>query len=312
MNSAIGTGTSLPGPTGTVGNPTGSNTPGGSGSDTGERDGSDTDSGDRNDYYDEGDANHAILAPDIDKFVQPPAAWTIGESFTYDLVVTLPDGVTPDMVVFDDIPAGLEFMSYNLITTSSAGGSRLTADFDGTLPAPVVTAPGGSGGDLSLNFGDTTTNTEYPNNTDNNSFQVQVTVRMLNVIGNQNGDILTNQGELQYSSGTTATGTVDIAVLEPVLVVDKTVNDDTPGLGQTITYSLEIGHDLDGLGEDSTSDAYNVHVTDTLPVGMNNIANITTSSTGGCATGLTLQPQRRPPLMSPSMRFLILFHLRDV
>ena len=284
-NSAIGTGTSLEGTNGTTSNSTGSSTPGATGTDTGERDGSDTDTGDRNDYYDEGDANHAILAPDIDKFVQPPAAWTIGESFTYDLVITLPDGVTPDMVVFDDIPPGLEFMSYNLISTSAAGGSRLTADFDGTLPAPVVTAPGRSGGDLTLNFGDTTTNEEYPNNADNNSFQVQVTVRMLNVIGNQNGDILTNQGELQYSSGTTATGTVDITVLEPVLVVDKTVNDDTPVLGQTITYSLEIGHDLDGLGEDSTSDAYNVRVIDTLPVGMNNIANITTSSTGGCATG---------------------------
>jgi LPXTG-site transpeptidase (sortase) family protein len=110
---------------------------------------------------------------------------------------------------------------------------------------------------------------------------------MLNVVGNQNGDVLTNQGELRYSSGTTATGTVGVTVLEPVLVVDKTVDDATPALGQTITYSLEISHDLDGTPEDSSSDAYNVQLTDTLPTGLSNLTNITTSSTGGCASGFT-------------------------
>ncbi len=285
LNSAVGTGTSLEGANGTTGNSTGSDTPGASGLDTGERDGSDSDTGGPDDYYDAGTANHSLAVPVISKSVEPPGEWTIGESFTYDLVITLPEGVTPDMVVYDDIPDGLEFVSYNLITTTAGAGSLLVEDFDGTLPSPVVTAAGGSGGDLELDFGDTTTNEEYPNNTNNNSFQVQITVQVLNIASNQNGVVLTNQGELRYSSGTTATGTVDIEIIEPVLNIAKTVDDDTPGLGQTLTYSLVISHDLDGAGEDSQSDAFNVHITDTLPAGLSNLTNITTSSTGNCASG---------------------------
>ncbi len=129
-------------------------------------------------------------------------------------------------------------------------------------------------------------NAAYPNNTDNNQFQVQITVRMLNVIQNQNEDILTNRGEVRYSSGTTATGTVDVEVLEPVLTVVKDVDDDTPALDQTITYTIEIAHDLDGLGEDSQVDAFDIRVTDTVPTGLKNLANLNISSPGSCATGI--------------------------
>ncbi|MCK5794501.1 MAG: hypothetical protein KAH12_07330, partial [Anaerolineales bacterium] len=282
--------TSLPGDKGTAANPTGSNvddtstTEDESGGSRGERNGSETPA--INDYKTTDDADVDLTAPSIVKTVEAPAQWTIGETFTYDLVITLPEGVTPDMVVYDDIPDGLEFISYNLITTTVEAGRLLAANYDGTFTNDPPLATILPSGDLELNFGDTTTNEEYPDSVPtNNRFQVQVEVRMLNIAGNQNGDVLTNQGELRYSSGTTATGTVDVAVIEPVLILDKTVDDDTPGLDQTITYSLEIAHDLDGAGEDSQSDAFNVHITDTLPTGLSNIANITTSSTGNCASG---------------------------
>jgi len=285
-NTAAGIATSLEGPNGTTGNLTGSDTPGTSGTDNGERDGSDTDTGGQDDHYDTGVLDHSLQAPLIDKYVEAPAEFTIGDTFTYDLVVTLPDGLTPDMVVYDNLPLGLEYVSYNIITTAAAAGSRLTLNFDGTLPAPVATVIGGSGGDFDLVFGDTTTNPEYPNNINNNRFQVQITVRMLNESGNQNGDILTNQGELRYSSGVTATGTVDIEVIEPVLEIDKSVDDDSAALDQNITFTLRIAHDLDGVGEDSQSDAYDVQIDDSLPTGLSNIANLNVNSTGNCATGI--------------------------
>ena len=286
QNSAVGTGTSLEGNTGTTGNGTGSDTTGAPGSDTGERDGSDTDTGGQNDHYDVGDADYNLAIPEIDKYVEAPTEFTIGEEFTYDLVVTLPDGTTPDLVVEDDIPVGLEVLSYNLITTSGAGGSRLAADFDGTLPAPIVTMVGSSGGDITFDFGDTSVVAEYPNDPDNNSFQIQIEVRMLNVIGNQHGDTLTNSAEVQYSSGSAVTNTVDVLVIEPLLQIQKSVDDDTPALGQTITYELHIINPP-GIPVGSWVDAHNVVIVDTLPIGVSNPTNVVSSGIPGSCGSLT-------------------------
>ena len=288
-NKAEGIGTSLEGPRGTTGNLTGSDTPEASGTDKGERDGSDTDSGGQDDHYDTGVLNHTLQAPLVDKYVEDPGQFAIGETFTYDLVITLPDGITPDMVVYDVIPDGLDVISHNIITIANSAdpNNRLIESFNGTLPSYLVTGGAGSGDDLSLNFeGNTITTAEYPNNPDNNSFQVQITVRMLNEADNQNGDVLRNQGELRYSSGNTATGTVDIEVIEPVLTIAKTVNDDTPELGDTVTFSIEVSHVLDGAVEHSQADAHNIQITDTLPTGLSDIANINPSSTGSCAAGV--------------------------
>ncbi len=111
--------------------------------------------GSENDYLDTDDAVVSVPVPAIDKYVEAPAEFTLGETFTYDLVVTLPDGITPDMIVYDDIPVGLEYVSYNLITTAAAAGSRLAADFTALYqrqqPQPAADREAIS----TLDFGDT-------------------------------------------------------------------------------------------------------------------------------------------------------------
>ena len=239
-----------------------------------ERTGNTTDvGGSENDYFDADDADVTIPRPGITKYVETPAEFTIGETFIYDLVITLPDGTTPALVVEDDIPVGLEVLSYNLITAAGAGGSRLTADFDGTLPSPIVSMVGGSGGDITFDFGDTATGPEFPNDPDNNQFQIQIEVRMLNVLDNQHGDTLTNSAELRYSSGTAVTNTVDVLVIEPLLEIQKSVDDDTPALGQTITYELHITN-MYGIPIGSAVDAHDVVIVDTLPAGVGNPNNV--------------------------------------
>lgn len=264
--------TSLPGPNGTTSNPTGSSTPGASGSDTGERDGSDGVGGPVDDYAATSSVNAPLAAPQIDKLDPSPASYVIGEQVTFNILVTLPEGVTPALQVVDDLPLGLEYVSHQVITTAAASGGLLAADYNGTLPAPTVTAPGGSGGDLTLVFGDTTT---APDNvTNNNSFIVRVVARVLNVLGNQNGTILTNTATISWTGGSASDSTT-VTIREPELDIQKAANDTAWVYGQTVTYTLTISH----LGS-STADAYDLTITDTIPNVLTYVPGSITASAG--------------------------------
>ena len=257
-NTAFLTYTSLPA-SGTTGNSTGSDTPGASGDSDGER----TGSGSVNDHFDTDSANVNLATPAIDKQISP-TSYTIGDTLTYDILVTLPEGIAEDMVLVDDLPTGLSYQSHQVITMTAASGGLLSADFNGTLPVPTVTAPGGSGANLTLNFGDTTVTAD--NDSGNNQFLVQVTAVVLNELGNQDGDTLTNTAELSYTrNGSTATldDTVDIDLVEPVLQISKQLVAPVPDpldAGSTITYEIVLQHD-----SSTAADAFDVVITDTLP-----------------------------------------------
>lgn len=88
----------------------------------------------------------------------------IGEEVIFGILVNLPEGLTPNVAVYDSLPDGLEFLDWELVTDPAAGvfGGNATAQqiFDasghtdtpftrayggGAIPAPVVeveTAPG--------------------------------------------------------------------------------------------------------------------------------------------------------------------------
>ncbi|MCB8975991.1 MAG: carboxypeptidase regulatory-like domain-containing protein [Ardenticatenaceae bacterium] len=257
-NTAYLTYSSLPG-NGTIGNSTGSNTPGASGATTGERNGD----GGTNDHFDSDTANVDLQAPSLDKQVTP-TSYTIGDVLTYKIVVTLTEGVAYDFVFVDDLPVGLGYQSHQIIETAAASGGLLSNDFNGTLPAPTVTAPGGSGDNLSLNFGDTTINAN--NDDTDNSFLVTVTAVVLNELGNQNGDTLTNTARASYTAnGGTVTqqDSVNISLVEPVLQISKQLVAPIPDpmdAGSDITYQIVLEH-----ASSTAADAYDVVITDTLP-----------------------------------------------
>ncbi len=265
--------TSLPGPNGTTSNPTGSSTPGTSGSDTGERDGSDGVGGAVDDYAATSSVNAPLATPQIDKLAPTPVSYVIGEQVTFNILVTLPEGLTPNLQVVDDLPLGLEYISHQVITSAAASGGLLTADYNGTLSAPTVTAPGGSGGDLTLAFGNTTTAAD--NVANNNAFLVRVVARVLNVAGNQNGTTLTNTATVSWTGGS-ASDSTPITLREPELDIQKAANDTTWLYGQTVTYTLTVSH-----LPSSTADAHDLTITDAIPAGLTYVpASITAS--GGC------------------------------
>ncbi len=274
-NTADLTWTSLPG-TGTSPNPTGSTTPGGSGTVDGERDGS----GGVNDYTATDTVSVNLTAPTLTKSVSP-TSYTIGDLVTFNLLVTLPEGVTPSMELVDDLPPGLAYVSHQVITTAAASGGLLSADFNGTFttspPGFTCTGTCGSGDDITLSFGDATVPAD--NDPANNAFLVQVTARVLNEPGNRNGVTLTNTATLYWNSranSASASATVDI--VEPALTLTKAADQTAPGYGQTVTYTLTVAHDAA-----STAEAFDLVVTDTIPAGLTYVPGSITAPAGWTA-----------------------------
>ncbi|MCO8124320.1 isopeptide-forming domain-containing fimbrial protein [Stieleria sp. TO1_6] len=255
--------TSLPGDSGTGPNPTGSILPtddSSPGDVNGER------TGDRtgpNDYFTSDNVSFTLETPTVSKSVAPDQ-YTIGEIVSYDLLVELNEGTTLDLSVVDDLPDGLEYVGFTLVTDAASSGGLLTADYNGNLVIQSSNNPVGSGTDLTIDFGDTLTTAD--NNANNNSFLVRVDARVLNVIGNQDGVTLTNTANVEYTNpnnGTTdlATNSVDITLIEPNLIVEKSINSPTtaPDAGDVIQYQVEIRHD------GSSSDAFEVMFEDLAP-----------------------------------------------
>ncbi|RME51409.1 MAG: DUF11 domain-containing protein, partial [Caldilineae bacterium] len=280
--------TSLPGSQGTTGNSTGSDTPGTPGSETGERNGS----GGVNDYSAADSAQAVIATPTVDKRTPSPTTYTIGDAVTYDILVTLPEGRVDDLQVEDDLPVGMAYSSYQVITTTTAPGSLLTVDYGGTLPAPTVTAPGGSGDNVIFAFGTVTTTGDLVAN--NETFQIRLTATVLNVSGNQKDDVLANGVTLRYrnpNTGGTASVSdtpVNITLIEPKIQTTKSVAP-TTGVqaGDVLTYTVRFSN----VGN---SPAYDVTAVDALAQGVaftslvscvdQGGGNVSTTATDGGAT----------------------------
>lgn len=271
-NTASLTFTGLPGG-GTLGNPTGSN-PGGAGSAIGERtgdDGIDSGPGDTlvNNYAVASSASVELDGPTVDKLIPADMTYTIGETVTYDILITVPSGTTQKVVVRDDIPVGLDFVSHTVITDAASSSGVLGQDFGATLPAETLNDAGGSGGDVSFDFGNI--NNPVDGNTGNNSFIIRISALVVNEIGNQGATVLTNNTSLEFDdpeSGTVAIADptpVQVTVVEPVLGLNKSIIS-TPlsGLdgGDAITYRIVIANLTTNT---STADAFDAVFTDTLP-----------------------------------------------
>lgn len=283
VNTATVIYTSLPGtgtPNGSGGNNTGSTTPGNSGDSDGERNGS----GGINDYSGSDPATLSTAAPEIDKIKPVPELYAPGQAVTYNLLVTMPEGTTKNLVVDDDLPTGMQFVagSVQVITTAAASGGLLTVDFNGTLPgAPAITAPGGDGGNVTLTW---TGNTVVPgdNNTANNAFLVRFQATVLDVPANVANKVLTNTVYVRYTDGDNVQQTPDqdsetIVVARPGINVEKTADPTllfTPG--GSVTYTVVV----------QNADGGSIHLTTLNDDKFGNIANPANPSITGTTCSL--------------------------
>ncbi len=259
-NTADVTYTSLPG-TGTVGNPTGSQTPGASGAPNGERDGS---GGPVNDYADNDSEAVQIIDPTFTKTLiatnQPHTTGldvAIGEIVTYETVITVPEGTMPGTQVIDTPDTGLAIVAVDSIvpsnanvTTSIPGGfAQVVANANASIPV--------SGDSLTI---DLATVTNADNDADAETITITYRAVVLNTFANGRGFQLNNATELTWSQGTLAAQAQDVTIVEPTLQVNKLNGDPILGdAGDTITFELEIAH-----SPVSDADAFDVDFSDLI------------------------------------------------
>jgi large repetitive protein len=288
-NTANGAYSSLPGTTGTAtgspGNDTGSTNPGATGQATGERNSSGG-VGTLNDYVNTGAITKTLAVPSIAKNIPTLVNTPIGATTTFDLVVTLPEGVTNGLIVTDTLPAGLTPVSYQIVTTAAASGGRLAADFAGTLPAETESAkPAGSAGGLwSLTFGATTVPCDGSGT--NDKFLVKITAQVANIVGNQGATVRSNTARVTYTNPQSGVQNVNaptartVTVYEPTLQVAKSISASNPRFGDVVTYTLTLSH----VGGATDIIAYDITLVDTLPTGLTYVPSSLTRTAGQAGT----------------------------
>lgn len=210
----------------------------------------------------------------------------IGESITYDIVVTLPEGTTGNLRINDLIPPGLRLdprfngnLGYQIIT-SAAGSGALGADFNGVLTVNPVNLDGSDGADLMLVFGSAGATAD--NIVGNNSFVIRLVLVASNVTGNQQGTTLNNGAQLVYSDpdGDTPNGAVavdrsldsaqqpGVTIVEPTLTVTQQITS-TPSFGgfdqgDEVIFTITVANN-------SGTDAFDISLLDNLPTQIDNL-----------------------------------------
>jgi len=201
---------------------------------------------------------------------------TIGEIVTYALKVTLPEGTTPSLVVVDQVPAGMAYVSATVVTTTAASGGLLAANFNGTLPSPGITGGAGDGDDVTLTFGSITV--EDDDDPDTTSFLVLVELRVLDVVGNvglpSSQTVLSNTATFTVpDQPLVEAGPVDVTVVEPRMTIDKSMTPADVDAGGTVTVTLTVGNT-------GTSTAFDVVIEDELDGTAFDVASVDLGASG--------------------------------
>lgn len=199
-----------------------------------------------------GTATTTIAPPAVTKSVGASEA-VIGDVITFQVVVTVPEGSTPDLRVTDTLDGGLAFVDLVDITTSDPAHVSWTSPV-----SPVVTD---SGGTVAFAFGDV-----LNSDTDNDDPQtITLTYRavVLNVLTNQQGTRLGNSAEVSWSLGALPpVSSAPVTVVEPDVTTTKTV---TVGAGGSTGDAGDAVQYVVTLRNSSGVDAYDLTFSDVLP-----------------------------------------------
>ncbi len=207
---------------------------------------------------------------------------TIGETVTYALTVTLGRGTTDGVRILDqlDITNGLLDISNVQIQTGNALRLASGQPFS-TITAGISDSAGGDGymDRVEINFGTIINDPTLSNGIGDEQITIYVTAVVVNVLENQQGDIISNQGDLFFLSDDNKDGVqteqnlnddVDIEIVEPNVDVAKTVTTvpANPDAGDTVSYQIVITNTTE-------VDAFDLTFLDDLPAKLTYQANFT-------------------------------------
>ena len=170
-------------------------------------------------------------ADSVDQNVQ------VGETVSYRLAVTLPEGTISNLVVTDLIPRGMQYVT-NRVNVSGFGG---------TLGSPMgLVSNGNSGAPVSFVFSNNTV-VVTNNNTGDNTFLIDVDAVVLNTninYGTSMGSrtFFTNSSIVSFAGNTLAVtnGSVVVTNIEPVIAISKIFSTNWMDAGDVVTVTLVV------------------------------------------------------------------------
>jgi len=187
----------------------------------------------------------------------------IGEILTYEVVVTIPEGESPNVTLTDTLDVGLAFVdcisverSRTEVTTSYGAGDFNDVCADGTSESdnPRVTNGGRT---ITWDLG-TITNPNQENDTAE-TLTITYDVVVLNTANNLRGRQRNNNAVWAWDDGSASDSAENVTIVEPHLQVVKTATPNTGDAADTINFSLEISHTAQ-----SNSNAFDVNILDDL------------------------------------------------
>lgn len=216
----------------------------------------------------------------------------IGEQVTYEIRVRLPEGDSTNLRITDlleDLTTSgngtLTYVADSLELVSV--GAKLKTFGGNPVPVPTLTtaSPGSTTGldQFTLSFGDVR-NTAVNTTLDDEVIVLRIKAVVNDVTHNNDSDRLSNTGSFG-TGGTPATSgssTVEIDVVEPKLLIDKTsslVSGQALDAGAIVSYAITIRHD-----GTSHAPAYDLSVADLIPAGLQLVAGSLTASTGSVSS----------------------------
>jgi uncharacterized repeat protein (TIGR01451 family)/fimbrial isopeptide formation D2 family protein len=197
--------------------------------------------------------------------------YVIGESFDYRAVLTVLKGTTNNVILRDTLPAGVELVSYTI--TNGNGGITYTL---GAVPSAGAT------GAINWTFG-TVVNPDNGTAGDE-TITVQYTVRILNLVGNQAGNVKTNSARASYTryvsgvptANTTAISSRSFTVKEPQLVISKSYASGSYDAGDTVVVTVRVWHNP--IASPNDVSAHDVSVSDPIPTGLTYVSGSANNS----------------------------------
>ncbi len=197
----------------------------------------------------------------------PPLA--VGERLTYQIVFTVPEGLTNAVRLADVLPAGIEHIPGSASLTRSSV-ALLAANDPGSINSaapgvPVAVALSGVSGEILVDLGNVS-NLDI-NNGVAETYTLTLDALVENIASNSAGQNLDNRGRVRFQD---AFGTelfvnspvVRIHVAEAVPTVAKTALPASANGGDTVTFTLLITNNSSGA---NAAPAFDWTFTDVLP-----------------------------------------------
>ncbi|MGH1335811.1 MAG: hypothetical protein ACRBFS_06755, partial [Aureispira sp.] len=225
---------------------------------------------------------------------------SVGEVVAYELQVFVPEGNLNNVVLRDQLDAGLAFVGldsivlcnstgFNNISTSNAGG--FAAVQSGVVISNTSAAPIDQDRVMTVDFGNL-----INADTDNQQDTIKLFYRtiVINEVSNVDGVRLQNTAELEWDNSntpgarqSTTRQSNPVTVVEPQIVVTKSFTPDEVLPGNNTFVTLTVRNP-----STSSAPAFDVNLTDILPTGMTFVtgfsaggtASITTPPTNGGGT----------------------------